>query len=75
MKGKLLIFIVAVSILLGFYLLFLVPSMQDDRKDLLRKGRTGTKIAEVEGEGDVINDFKTLNMKISAFLKKLFSQY
>jgi hypothetical protein len=72
-KEKLLIFIVAVSILLGFYLLFLVPSMQDDRKDLLReKAELEQKIAEVEGEGDVINDFKTLNMHISAFLKSYF---
>lgn len=72
-KEKLMIFILAVSLLLVFFILFLVPSMQDEREELLReKAELEEKIEEVKGEGNVINDYKLLNMKIGAFLKSYF---
>jgi hypothetical protein len=72
-KEKLLIFILAVALLLVFFILFLVPSMQADREEMLREiAELEEKIEEMKGEGDVINHYKLLNMKIGAFLKSYF---
>lgn len=72
-KEKILIFILSVVLLVAFYVMFLVPSMLDNIKTLQHENQElEKKIAEVKEMGNVIKDYKVLNMKTVAFLKGYF---
>lgn len=72
-KEKLLIFILSVVLLVFFYIMFLVPSMLSNIDSLRSESNElDKKIAEVNQMGNVIRDYKVLNMKIGAFLKGYF---
>lgn len=74
-KEKLLIFILSVVLLVVFYVMFLVPSMLNNIDALRNENEElDKKITEVKEMGNVIRDYKVLNMKIGAFLKGYFQE-
>ncbi len=72
-KEKLIIFILSVVVIVALYVMFLAPSMLNNRKALQEENvNLEKRIAEVREMNNLIMDYKVLNMKVGAFLKGYF---
>jgi hypothetical protein len=72
-KEKTLVFILAAAAFVVFYVMVLLPSTLDNIKALQQENNElQAKIDEVEQMGNIIKDYKLLNMKVAAFLKGYF---
>ena len=72
-KEKLIIFILSVVAIVAFFVMFLAPSMLNNRKALQEENvNLEKRIDEVRKMNNLIMDYKVLNMKVGAFLKGYF---